>query len=110
MKNNILTNLLRDVIKSNGLVDSGKLLKSTTVYVLQKKDGIYIDIRTTDYFIYLIKDYNIINEFTNNNIFIKQIENIYENLINLYIENLFNNENNIQTNITDNIIILINGK
>lgn len=113
LMNNELTNVLKNVLLSMGLVDTGNLLNNTFInfYI---RESIYIDIHTTDYFYYLNIKYNIIGAFANS----VELSNIIEKEINVLLENKLNqflndktNENTIDINKVDlnKIIVLING-
>ena len=62
MLNNKLTKELRDIILRKGLVDTGKMLNNSSVYLSNKNGTININIITTDYFVYLYEKYKVLDE------------------------------------------------
>lgn len=112
--NNELTSILKNIILSNNLVDSGKLLNSTYVDITFGMN-ITINIHTTDYFIYLYERYDIINGFLNDPQVGIIIEKEISTLLEVELSNIISgiqstsNVDIFNMDITK-IIVLINGR
>lgn len=108
MINNIFTDELKKLIMMKELVDSYELYNSTFV-IIDITDKIYVDIKTTDYFIYLYEEYNLINELFESKSVIDELSKIYVNQLMKEINQI--NTGNIPTSVIDfELIVLINGQ
>lgn len=109
-----LTQLMKDLITKHNLIDTGLMLLSTEVHVrvLQR---ITIEIRSTDYFIYVADRYGLIDEFIASPIFATFLELEYERYLNNYINKIIRggvrdvNENNWSA-FDPTPVITINGE
>ena len=77
--------LIKDDIKSKGLVDTGTLLNSITASVKIDNGNIKISIDGEDYFKYLDDEYNITNDVINSSNF-SEVESKMEDAYLLFIE------------------------
>jgi hypothetical protein len=82
-----LTTYLREIIQRNGLVNSGRLLNSTTVNLSVSGNVLFINIRTVDYFMLLNERFKLLEQLTNNSSFNKEIEKIFEKNIEDALQN-----------------------
>jgi len=81
--------LIKDDIKSKGLVKTGTLLNSITSTAKIDNANITISVDGEDYFKYIDKKYNIINDVTNSSNF-SQVESKMEEAYFLFIEEEIN--------------------
>ena len=55
------TKLIKEEIRRQGLVDTGKLLNSIRFFIVKTNRGYKFNMEAMDYFTYLNKKYNIVN-------------------------------------------------
>lgn len=111
MVNTTLTKLFKSVIIKEDLIDTGRLLNSIVVFTNVSDTGaIVINVDCEDYIKYHLVDYRIINQFTNNNIFELEIEDMIAPIIESSIQDIVDNPSLETTNINPSVIILVNGR
>jgi hypothetical protein len=96
-----LTTYLREIIQRNGLVNSGRLLNSTTVNLSVSGNVLFINIRTVDYYKYLDMEYKLTDQFIALEKVNEAIQTMFVNNIEAFVED--NNKpliNDIKVNIT----------
>lgn len=67
-KNEVLTKKIKEVIRKKNLIDTGRMYNTTWIDVWMT-DRIFINVKTTDYFIYVNGRYGITNDLINSNEF-----------------------------------------
>lgn len=91
--NAALSSLLRSIIVSKGLVNTGRLRDSIEVFTNVTSDRIQIDVRSVDYLKYLTEEYSIIKDFTEASEFSREIQKMMEPIFINQVQNaLFNIE------------------
>ncbi len=75
-----ITNIIRNWISNNGLVHSGQLITTTTAYVSLNSSFI-VKVSTTDYFVYLINKYDLVNYLSTSNEFKFILETLIDEVI-----------------------------
>ena len=91
--NAALSSLLKSIIVSKGLVDSGRLRDSIQVFTNVTPDRIQIDVRSVEYLKYLTEEYSLIKDFTEAREFSQEIQKILEPIFIKQVQNaLFNIE------------------
>ena len=91
--NAALSSLLRSIIVSKGLVNTGRLRDSIEVFTNVTSDRIQIDVRSVDYLKYLTEEYSIIKDFTEASEFSREIQKMLEPIFINQVQNaLFNIE------------------
>lgn len=103
-----LTSEIKNIISTSGLVSSGKLLNSTYIDI-KINNKIFINIVTTDYFVYVHEDYRIIEQFVNTIAFKNYLENEYVQIINDQLEKVIKGIPINDIPFDYNPVILING-
>lgn len=110
MYNNDLTNILKQIIINRNLIDTGNLLNNISVE-LYINNNFIINIKTTDYFIYLFERYYILDEMVASEVFKTTLELEIKKMLEEQLLNIISSNISI-TNINfdfSKIIILING-
>jgi hypothetical protein len=105
--NTQLTNIFKQLIQSNGLVKSGRLINSIKVYVTITNNILSINITGTDYLYTKAIEYKLTDQFTNNLLFSEEISLLFETYLNKEVELYLNNPTS-SVNLDFKIIILYN--
>ena len=108
MLNNTLTTVFKDVIKSSGLVASGKLLNSIKVFSTVENFNVKIDIISEDYLKFLVDKYNLIEKFQSNLYFVKEIENILQPELEGLVQKILDAQA-VEIDIIPTVTVLLNG-
>jgi hypothetical protein len=103
-----LTNLYKDILRKNNLVDSGKLSQSIKIDSLLKDNILYINIMSLDYLKYLVTPNQLTKQFVSNQLFIDETQNLFYNMIEKSVDDILNGK---PISIKEpEIIIKYNGK
>lgn len=105
--NAALSSLLRSIIVSKGLVDTGTLRDSIQVFTNVTSDRILIDVRSVDYLKYLIEEYGVIKAFTDAREFAQEMEKIMQPIIVTQVQNALFNIEDLEI---PRILLTINGE
>jgi len=84
--NKTLTELFRQVIIKEDLIDTGALLKGVRVFTDLKRDKIVVNITSKFYLKYLYYPYNLVQQFYSTPAFKKEVERILKPVIEHEIE------------------------
>jgi hypothetical protein len=106
--NKELTDIFKNIIKQNGLVNSGKLLKSIAVFTTLKGFDLSINIVSEPYLIYLNNDYKLTKQFIDN----EKTNNVIRDLISEPYIKLINdivNGKKVNSRKEPTVMLLING-
>lgn len=108
--NNILSELFREIIIKMDLIDTGALYRSIVVTVTTQLDSIIVDIEAEDYLKFLWERYGLIEQFTNDAIFQREMEKIYERKYLNQVQNLLSGVKIYNDTQYNDIVITINGE
>jgi hypothetical protein len=75
-----LTNSFKDIIRQNGLIDTGALLASIRAFVKVSGSTLTIRLGAIDYFKYLVEPYRLIEQWTESSRFNQIINEIIEGI------------------------------
>lgn len=106
MTNSVLTNVFKNILKQNGLVDSGKLVNSIKVDTNLNDDTIIVNIISLPYLIYLNKDYNLVKQFSNTSEFQNEVGGIFLQLTEKIVSDILSGKP--IPNIEPQVIVKIN--
>lgn len=87
-----LTNAFKDIIVSNGLIDTGNLFRSISVDIYQEYTDIIVDVNGLDYIKYLYDDYSLSMQFSSTNIFQSVVGDLMYEITSEYINDLLNGD------------------
>lgn len=90
--NPVLTRIYKSIIVKNGLVQSGALRDSVKVYLFPKGKVMQIIIVAIDYHKFLVEEYNLIPQFTDDQGFGIEVSNAFEFYIEKRVEAMLNGE------------------
>lgn len=76
--NQILTQLLKSIVTSKGLVKTGALRDSIKVFTNFSGNVITVNVESVDYFKYLISEYGILPDFVNSTEFSSEVEGLLQ--------------------------------
>jgi hypothetical protein len=112
MVNTTLTNLFKGVIIKEDLIDTGRLLASVVVFTTINLNGsIIVNVDCEDYIKYLLTDYRIVYQFTNNDIFEREMEVMLTPFVEASIQDAIENPNTpTPVDFNPSVTILVNGR
>lgn len=110
MYNNNLTNILKQIIIKRDLINTGTLLNNISVE-LYIANNFVINIKTTEYFIYLFERYYILDEMVTSETFKTTLELEIKKMLEDQLLNIISSNISISNSNFDfsKITILING-
>lgn len=99
--NQKLTRLYKSLIKKKQLIDTGTLLASIKVYVVNTSRKITIVVVGIDYHKYLKDPFNLVNEFQESSVFQDVINEYYTARMEKAMENIINPNEEFDASILD---------
>jgi len=102
-----LTNSFKDIIRQNGLIDTGTLLASIRCFVTVSNGVMTIDLYAIDYMKYLVEPFRLIEQWTASPRFNQVVNDITEGLIEQEAEKLLQGGSYDASNIPEEVEIEI---
>lgn len=98
-----LTNSFKDIIRDNGLIDTGELIDSIRVFVSVQNSIMTIRLGGADHLKYLIEPFRLLEQWSSSSRFNTIVEDIIQSLIETEMENILQGGVYDQSNIPNSI-------